>query len=180
MWSVFVTTCATYIRLIKIVFPIFPNASFSFGIIYNFVDWMLSSPTRDAPCHRRSIQVRFRVKSIPYLGFRMNGNNSWTLCDKVSAYMPLLPGRTSLYKTCIHHASEYIGSLLDLLKKFTLESLAGSNDLHSRFVYLKTALSSAPVLRFPTSPLPFVLHANASCYDFPHPISCASKKLLGR
>lgn len=206
-----VTACATYIRLMRIVLASLPNVSFYFDNIFIYSsDWLSHVSTIKSVLERlrhhgltiKPSKCRFGAETINYLGFVVSHGRLLPQASKVSAIASMTPpatkkllrsflGMISFYKTFIPQASELTGPLSDLLKKPIREPLRWTQDLLSRFQFLKQALTSEPILRLPVPSLPFVLRTDASSHglgavllqyheDCPHPVSYASRKLQDR
>jgi len=143
----------------------------------------------------KSSKCSFAVREIAYLGHVISVSEVAMDKEKLSAIqdwprptsLPLLRGflgLTGYYRKFVRSYASIAAPLTDLTKK---EAFVWNPEAEKAFELLKTALTTAPLLRLPNFSLPFVLETDASGVGIGavlmqegHPVAYFSQKLSSR
>ena len=137
---------------------------------------MVLSKLRDAGVHLGAKKCSFVRQSIPYLGVQIGPDgilpdplkakaiDDWTYPNSIAQLRQFL-GITGYYRKFIkdyaHHAAPLLKLIRDKHKGNRLPTTQ-TKEQTAAFEYLKSRLTSAPVLAHPNFDLPFEVHTDAS------------------
>ena len=177
-----VTACATYIRLMRIVFDKISNVSVYFDNIYVISkEWKDHLETLQLVLERlklhgltaRPSKCNFAFQSVKYLGFNIKNNELSPLREKVDRIASLncpnskkllrsFLGIVNFYRKFIPDMAKLAFPLTEKLKKGIREPLEWNSEEEQCFDKLKSYFSSDLILRLPDLSLPFCLRTDAS------------------
>ena len=172
-----VTACATYIRLMRIVFDKISNVSVYFDNIYVISkEWKDHLETLQLVLERlklhgltaRPSKCNFAFQSVKYLGFNIKNNELSPLREKVDRIALLncpnskkllrsFLGIVNFYRKFIPDMAKLAFPLTEKLKKGIKEPLEWNSEKEQFFDKLKSYFSSDLILRLPDLSLPFCL-----------------------